>query len=120
MCYFRMLNFNLSTSLLLLFVALLYGTKSSAVLECSIVYAESHTVVLSSNSTTQQFGLKPLNIQLYSYTQSQNQSSSLQRMTLSDTETVGALYTDVRGIHFNGHKGTLGLIALLFPFHGFT
>lgn len=120
MCYFRRPNFNLSTSLLLLFVALLYGTKSSAVMECSIVYAESNTVVLSSNSTTQQYGLKPLNIQLYSYTQSQNQSNSLQLMTPSDTASVGALNTEISGIHFNGHKGTLGLIALLFPFHGFT
>src|SRR5690606_652591 len=117
---FRKININHFNSLLLLFVALHCYTKSNGATQCSKIHIKTKTVILSSTGANQQYGLKPIIPQLYSYNQTQNLGSVEQLMPSGDISYVGCLDTKTSSVTYNGDKGTTGLIALLFPFHGFT
>lgn len=106
---------------LLLFLVLLFsGTKSSATSQCLRVCPEKNEILLSSTGSTQEYGLKPINLQLNSYCPFETQSSIQQFMTCCDIAYKTWLNTAAKGIDINIHKRSLELIALLFPFHGFT
>ncbi len=106
--------------LLILFVAFLFGTKVDRTMVCSKITAHKKSVVLSSKGFDQQYGLKPLLIEICSDQQAQSTSFLLRKIKTSEIIYTPGLRTDTCCIHFNGHQGTLGIIALLYPFHGFT
>lgn len=117
---FRKIDMTHFNSLLLLLVALLCFTKSNAVTEYAKIHTNTNTVILSSTGVNQQYGLKPIIPQLYSCSQTQNQGSVEQLMPIGAISYVGCHDTKTIRVTYSGDKGTTGLIALLFPFHGFT
>lgn len=107
-------------SMLLLLVVFLYTTKGEMAMPCAKVIAKKSTMVLSSSTPGQEFGLKPIHIQIISDHYPQNTNLLLREFKTGQHVFIPKLKTKDSCIHFNGHQGTLGIIALLYPFHGFT
>ncbi|WP_417362167.1 hypothetical protein [Galbibacter sp.] len=89
-------------------------------MDCSQTWSKDNTVVLSPTNSTQQFGLEPLNAHFNTYQQSNSPGALSQLIPISDIAHIALPNNATCGIHYNGHQSTLGVIALLFPFHGFT
>jgi len=70
---------------------------------------------------TQQHGLEPFKLHFNTYHQLDNNSNTpLKPVINCDIKQNNLASNKVKKIHFNGHHGTRGVVALLFPFHGFT
>src|SRR5690606_14584635 len=116
----RDLNHKQFTGLILLLVLQFFSTRSEVPLECSTIWSTVHTVQLSPTSAAKLYGLEPLNTYFNTYDQPQCPCLFIQFVGHSATTVMQQQSGTIRGVHFNGHQGTLGIIALLFPFHGFT
>lgn len=90
-------------------------------MECIKTLDKTNTMVLSPTNSAQQYGLEPANIPFNTYHQpNSNPGTPLQLVGENDIDHTYLPNNEVSGVHFNGHQGTLGIIELLFPFHGFT
>ena len=79
------------------------------------------SVVITSSNPTQQHGIEPLTQHYNSCHQLDNNPNSPFKLVINaDIKQNTLANNKVKKMTFNGHQGTRGIIALLFPFHGFT
>lgn len=122
MYWLKSINFNYFTSLLFFLVLQSLSTsKSYKTVECLRALDAVSSVVLTSKNPIQQYGLEPLTVHYNTFHQLNNNPSTSLKSAIDCDAMLEAL-TDkkIRRMYFNGHHGTRGVIALLFPFHGFT
>jgi len=120
MYWLKSIHLNL-ISLSALFALQCCCTKSANPVEPFGNWEPVSAVVITATNHTQQHGLEPLTLHYnYSHQLDNNFNTTLKLVINADIKQNTLANNKVKKMTFNGHQGTRGIIALLFPFHGFT